>query len=70
MRERLFKALVTRYTSQMEDALFKIDLLRAGERHAVGVDHGDSTGAIDKELAKVAEADEKLAKLRRFYGTN
>ena len=70
MRERLFKALVTRYTSQMEDALVKIDMLMAGDRNAVVVDHVDITGAIDKELAKVAEADEKLAKLRRFYGTN
>jgi hypothetical protein len=54
----------------MEDALLKIDMLMAGDRNAVVVDHVDITGAIDKELAKVAEADEKLAKLRRFYGTN
>ena len=70
MRERLFKTLVSRYTSQMEDALLKIDMLMAGDRNAVVVDHIDITGAIDKELAKVAGADEKLAKLRRFYGTN
>jgi hypothetical protein len=54
----------------MEDALLKIDMLMAGDRNSVVVDHIDITGAIDKELAKVAEADEKLAKLRRFYGTN
>jgi len=54
----------------MEDALLKIDMLMAGDRNAVVVDHIDITGAIDKELAKVAGADEKLAKLRRFYGTN
>jgi len=70
MRERLFKTLVSRYTSQMEDALLKIDMLMAGDRNTVVVDHIDITGAIDKELAKVAEADGKLAKLRRFYGTN
>tara|TARA_R100001594_G_scaffold33955_2_gene62744 strand:+ start:355 stop:567 length:213 start_codon:yes stop_codon:yes gene_type:complete len=70
MRERIFKALVSRYTGQMEDSLLKIDLLMAGDRNPVIVDHIDITGAIDKELAKVAEADEKLAKLRRFYGSN
>ena len=55
---------------RMEDALLKIDMLMAGDRNGVMVDHVDITGAIDKELAKVAAADEKLAKLRRFYGSN
>ena len=70
MRERIYKALISRYTSQMEDALLKIDMLMAGDRNGVMVDHVDITGAIDKELAKVAAADEKLEKLRRFYGSN
>ena len=70
MRERIFKALISRYTSQMEDALLKIDMLMAGDRNAVLVDHTDITGEIDKLLKIVAEAEEKMAKLRRFYGTN
>jgi hypothetical protein len=70
MRERIYKALISRYTSQMEDALLKIDMLMSGSNQPVLVDHTDITGEIDKLLAIVAGADEKLAKLRRFYGSN
>ena len=54
----------------MEDALLKIDMLKSGSNKPVLVDHTDITGEIDKLLAIVAGADEKLAKLRRFYGSN
>ena len=70
MRERIYKALISKYTSQMEDALLKIDMLMAGDRNGVIVDHEDITGAIDKLLTIVANCDGKMAKLRRFYGTN
>ena len=70
MRERIYKALISRYTSQMEDALLKIDMLVAGDRNGVIVDHEDITGAIDKQLGIAANCDEKMAKLRRFYGNN
>ena len=71
MRERVYKALVKRYESEQEDALLKIDLLlvNAGS-NAVMVDHADITGQSDKLLAKCASAAEKVAILRRFYGTN
>ena len=52
MRERIYKALVHRYTSEMEDALLKIDMLMVNNgNHAVMVDHSDITGEIDKHLA-------------------
>ena len=70
MRERIYKTLVSRYTSQMEDALLKIDMLMAGDRNGVMVNHIDITGEIDKLLTIVASADDKLSKLRRFYGNN
>jgi hypothetical protein len=38
--------------------------------HMVLPDHADITGQIDKLLAKVAFAAEKMAILRRYYGTN
>ena len=71
MRERVYKALIKRYESEQEDALLKIDLLlvNAGS-NAVMVDHADITGEIDKLLAKVSFASEKMATLRRYYGTN
>ena len=71
MRERVYKTMVQRYTSQMEDALLKIDMLltNAGT-NSVMVDHTDITGEIDKHLAACATAQEKLTMLKRFYSTN
>jgi len=71
MRERIYKAMVSRYHSQMEDALLKIDLLlvNAGS-NAVMVDHSDITGEIDKLLSQVATAQEKVDILKKYYSTN
>jgi hypothetical protein len=71
MRERIYKTLLSKYQSEMEDALLKIDmLLQNAASGAVMVDHIDITGAVDKLLSKAATANENLALLRRFYGTN
>jgi hypothetical protein len=67
MRERIYKALIARYTADQEDALVKIDALLRGE---VVPGHVALTEDIDKLLGKVASADEKMAILRRHYGTN
>ena len=67
MKERIYKALLLRYQSQMEEALLKIDALLQGE---VVPGHTDLTGDIDKLLDKVADAKEKMAILRQHYGTN
>jgi len=67
MRERIYKALLLRYQSQMEEALLKIDALLQGD---VVPGHEDLTGSIDKLLDKVSEAKEKMAILRHYYGTN
>ena len=71
MRERIYKAMVSRYHSQLEDALLKIDLLlvNAGS-NSVMVDHSDITGEIDKLLAQVATGQEKLDILKKYYSTN
>ena len=63
MRERIYKALITKYNAQMEEALLKIDLLL--ERNHPGV-----VVVIDKLLGEVADTEAKMAKLRQFYGTN
>jgi len=71
MRERVYKALVKKYEFEQEDALLKIDLLLVNSgSNAVMVDHVDITGEIDKLLGKCASAAEKVAILRRFYGSN
>ena len=70
MQERIYKALISKYTAQMEEALLKIDMLMSGSNQPVIVNHTDILGEIDKLLAIVADSDEKMAKLRRFYGTH
>ena len=67
MRERIYKALLGRYQNQMEEALLKIDALLEGD---VVPGHRALTGDVDKLLAKVASAKEKMAILRQYYGTN
>ena len=67
IRERIFQALIKRYTADQEEALVKIDALIRGE---VVPGHQDLTGDIDKLLSKVADASEKMAILRQHYGTN
>ena len=67
IRERIFQALIKRYTADGEEALVKIDALLKGD---VIPGHEDVVGSIDKQLAKVAFAEEKMATLRRHYGTN
>ena len=71
MKERVYKTMVQRYTSEVEDALLKIDLLmvNAGS-NSVMVDHSDITGEINKHLARAASASEKLGLLRKFYSSN
>jgi hypothetical protein len=67
IRERIFNALIQKYKADGEAALVQIDALIRGE---VVPDHHDLTGDIDKMLAKIAFAEEKMATLRRHYGTN
>jgi len=67
IRERIFNALIKRYTADQEEALVKIDALLRGD---VVPGHYALTEDIDKILAKVAFAAEKMATLRRHYGTN
>jgi len=67
IRERIFQALIKRYTADQEEALVKIDALLRGD---VVPGHYALTEDIDKILAKVASAAEKMAILRRHYGTN
>jgi len=67
MRERIFNALIKRYTADQEIALVKIDALLKGD---VLPGHEDVIGSIDKQLAKIGFAAEKMATLRRHYGTN
>ena len=67
VRERIFRALIKRYQADGEQALVMIDALLRGD---VVTGHYALTEDIDKLLTKVADAEEKMATLRRHYGTN
>ena len=67
IRERIFNALIQRYKADGEEALVRIDALLRGE---VVPGHEDVLGSINKQLSKVADAEEKMAILRQHYGTN
>jgi hypothetical protein len=60
IRERIFNALIQKYKADGETALVKIDVLLRGE---VVPGHYALTEDIDKLLAKVAFAEEKMATL-------
>ena len=67
IRERIFQSLIQRYKADGGEALVKIDALLKGD---VVPGHVALTEDIDKLLSKVADAAEKMAILRRHYGTN
>ena len=66
VRERIFNALIQKYKADGEEALVMIDALLRGD---VVPGHYALTEDIDKMIGKVAHAAEKMATLRRHYGT-
>ena len=67
MKQQIYKALLMRYQAQMEESLVRIDALMKAE---VVPGHSDLVGEIDKHLHRVAEAKEKMATIRHYYGNN
>ena len=51
----------------MEESLVRVDALMKAE---VVPGHSDLLGEIDKHLHRVAEAKEKMATIRHYYGNN
>ena len=68
MNERLIKTLLKRYEAEIEDAIFKIDCIC--DQNMVIPEHVDITGEIDKQLERVAAAEDKVAALRKHYVEN
>ena len=65
MNDRLFRTILKRYEANVEDALYKIHCI--DDHNIVIPEHVDITGEIDKQLAIVAENEDKLAVLRKYY---
>tara|TARA_R110000787_G_scaffold5056_1_gene18831 strand:+ start:195 stop:413 length:219 start_codon:yes stop_codon:yes gene_type:complete len=62
----LFRTLLKRYEAVIEDALYKIQSFN--ENNIIIPEHIDITGEIDKLLLIIAEAEDKLSIMRKYYG--
>ena len=68
MNEKLFRTILKRYEATIEDARYKIDIIC--EQNLVIPEHIDITGEIDKLLQIIAEAEDKVAIMRKYYVQN
>ena len=68
MNDTLFRTLLKRYESDIEDARYKIKCIC--EHNMVIPEHIDITGEVDKLLHKIGGAEEKLSVIRKYYGEN
>ena len=68
MNDMLFKTLLKRYESDIEDARYKIQCF--SEQELLIPEHPDITAEVDKLLQIIAEAEDKVAVMRKYYGKN
>ena len=68
MNEQLFRTLLKRYEATIEDCIYKINSL--SENNIVIPEHVDITGEVDKLLQTMAEAEDKVAIMRKYYVKN
>ena len=68
MNDKLFRTLLKKYDAVIEDSLFKIHIIN--EQMLVIPEHVDITGEVDKLLQIIAEAEDKLSVMRKYYGGN
>ena len=66
MNDMLFRTLLKRYEADIEDALYKIQSF--SENNIIIPEHIDITGEVDKLLLIIAEAEDKLSMMRKYYG--
>ena len=52
--------------AEIEDANYKIECIC--EHNMVIPEHIDITGEVDKQLERIAAAEDKLAAMRKYYG--
>jgi hypothetical protein len=66
MNDNLFRTILKRYEAEIEDANYKIEAIC--EHNLVIPEHVDITGEVDKQLERIAAAEDKLAVMRKYYG--
>lgn len=68
LRDDLLKASEKHFEAHIEKHRINIEVLL---ENAVGVaEHGDIMDTIEKELAIIAEYDDKLSELRKYFNDN
>ena len=68
MNENLFRTILKRYEAEIEDANYKIECIC--DHNMVIPEHIDITGEVDKQLERIATAEDKLSAMRKYYGEN
>ena len=68
MNSKLRNVLKNRYEAEIEDAKYKIQSFN--ENNIIIPEHIDITGEVDKLLQLIAEAEDKLAVMRKYYVQN
>ena len=66
MNNKLRMVLKKRYEAEIEDAKYKIECF--SQQELIIPDHPDITGVVDKLLAKISGAEDKLAVIELHYG--
>ena len=68
MNDMLFRTLLKRYEAVIEDCMYKIQSFN--ENNIIIPEHCTITGEIDKLLLIIAEAEDKVAVMRKYYVKN
>ena len=68
MNDDLFRTLLKRYESEIEDAMYKIKCIE--DHNLVIPELVDITGEVDKLLSHIGKAEEKLSVMRKYYVQN
>jgi len=68
MKDKLFRTILKRYEAEIEDALYKIECIC--DHNMVIPEHVDITGEVDKQLERIAAAEDKMAAISKYYGQN
>ena len=66
MNDKLFRTILKRYEAVIEDCMYKIQSL--SENNIIIPEHVDITGEVDKQLERIAAAEDKLSAMRKYYG--
>ena len=68
MNNKLRMVLKKKYEAEIEDAKYKIECF--SQQELIIPEHPDITGEVDKLLAMISSAEDKLAVMELHYGNN